>query len=195
MKTASIIFAATWVGLWLTPDQQGQRLFKQEKFTAAAEVFQDPMRQGVAWYRAGEFEKAVQAFARVSSPESSYNQGNAWVFLGKYDRAIASYRHALELRPHWQEAQENLELAKARAKRMDSKGGDMGDQKLGADEIVFDKNKPKGGQDTEIAGEQAVSNASVQAIWLRQVQTKPADFLKAKFAYQHANESAGAGEQ
>ena len=66
----------------------------------------------------------------------------------------------------------------------------MGDQQLGADDLVFDKNKPPGGQDTEVAGEQAVSNATVQALWLRNVQTRPADFLKAKFAYQRALESS-----
>ncbi|WP_166831647.1 tetratricopeptide repeat protein [Thalassoroseus pseudoceratinae] len=194
MKYAGLILAVSWAGLWLTPDQQGQRLLEQKQFTDAAKTFDDPMRQGVAWYRAGEFEKAVQAFSRVSSAESSYNQGNAWVLLGKYDRAIQSYQHALKYRPSWKDAQENLALAKARAKQLESKGGDMGDQKLGADEIVFDQNKPKGGQDTEIAGEQAVSDASVQAIWLRQVQTKPADFLKAKFAYQNASETAGDNE-
>jgi Ca-activated chloride channel family protein len=29
----------------------------------------------------------------------------------------------------------------------------------------------------------------MQAMWLRRVQTRPADFLRAKFAYQHAMKS------
>ena len=74
---------------------------------------------------------------------------------------------------------------------VERQGGEMGDQKIGADEIVFDKKKNSGGQDTEIAGEQAVSDATVQAMWLRRVQTKPADFLKAKFAYQNAMQAEG----
>jgi hypothetical protein len=43
----------TWIGLWLTPDQQGQRLFDRAEFRDAAETFRDPMWQGTAWFRAG----------------------------------------------------------------------------------------------------------------------------------------------
>ncbi|QGJ68772.1 Tetratricopeptide [Planctomycetales bacterium 10988] len=195
MRFAALLLALTWLGLWLTPDQQGQRLMQQQKFAEAAKVFEDPMQQGVAWYRAGEFEKSVQAFARVSTAESNYNQGNAWIFLGKYDKAIASYEEALKKRPDWKEAKENRDLAAARAKLVEEKGGDMGDQTIGADEIVFDKSKQQqGGEETEVAGSQAMSNEEVQAIWLRQVQTKPADFLKAKFAYQQSQPAEGDAE-
>lgn len=109
--------------------------------------------------------------------------------LGKYDKAIASYDEALEKRSEWEAAQENRDLAAARAKLVESPGGDLGDQRIGADEVVFDKNKPPGGQETEVAGDQAMTDSTVQAIWLRNLQTKPADFLKAKFAYQLARES------
>jgi Ca-activated chloride channel family protein len=188
MKTFAFIAAITWVSLWFTPDQQGQRHFKLGEFEAAAQSFSDPMWQGVAWYRAGEFEKAAQAFARLDTAEANFNQGNAWLMRGKYQTAIASYDRALEKRSNWREARENRELAVARAKMVERQGGEMGEQKIGADEIVFDKKKKSGAQDTEIAGEQVVSDASVQAMWLRRVQTKPADFLKAKFSYQNAME-------
>ena len=191
MRTFYMVIAVSWVGLWWTPDQQGQRLARDGEFAEAAQTFADPFRQGVAWYRAGEFEKAIAAFTRVSSAESHYNQGNAWVLLGKYDTAIESYEQALKLRPDWQQARENRDLAAARGERVKSEGGDLGDQKIGADEVVFDKNKQQSGQDTEVAGDQAVTDASVQSIWLRQVQTKPADFLKAKFRFQHAQQTAG----
>lgn len=186
--------AFSWIGLWFTPDQQGQRLMRQERYSEAAEVFDDPMRQGVAWYRAGEFEKATQAFARVPSAEARFNLGNAWTMLGKYEQAMESYDEAIEKRPGWREAKENRELAAARSKLVASKGGDFGDQRIGADEIVFDQKKPPGGQETEVAGDQVMTDATVQAIWLRNVQTKPADFLKAKFAYQKAREAEEGNE-
>ena len=193
MKNFAMAAAITWAGLWLTPDQQGARHFDRGEFHAAAHAFQDPMWQGAAWYRAGEFEKAAQAFARRDTAEARYNQGNAWLMRGKYEAAIASYDRALAKRPDWKGAQENRELAAARAKLIERAGGDMGDQKIGADEVVFDnKAKQNEGQETQIAGEQAVTDASVQALWLRRVQTKPADFLKAKFAYQNAMEKEGA---
>ena len=190
MNTFAFI-AAFWASLWFTPDQQGQSHFIHGEFQAAAQSFVDPMWQGAAWYRAGEFEKAAQTFARFNSAEANFNQGNAWLMRGKYETAITSYDRALKKRPNWREAQENRELALARAKMVERQGGEMGEQKIGADEIVFDKKKNSGGQDTEIAGEQAVSYATVQAIWLRRVQTKPADFLKAKFAYQNAMPAEG----
>ena len=194
MKPIGIILAMSWMGLWLTPDQQGQRLLNAQKFGEAARTFEDPMRQGVAWYRDGEFEKASQAFSRVSSPEASFNRGNCWMLLGKYDQASSSYDEALEQRPGWAEAQENRELAARRAELVKSEGGDFGDQRIGADEIVFDKSQDSGGQNTEVASEQATSDASVQAVWLRRVQTEPADFLKSKFAYQQARQSESVKE-
>jgi Ca-activated chloride channel homolog len=189
MKIVAMTMAIAWAGLWLTPDQQGARHFDRGEFAEAAQAFQDPMWQGAAWYRAGEFEKAAQAFARRDTADAHYNQGNAWLLRGKYEAAIASYDRALSTRPDWKEARENRELAAARAKQVEREGGGMGDQKIGADEIVFDnKAKKNEGQETQIAGEQAVTDASVQALWLRRVKTKPADFLKAKFAYQNAME-------
>ena len=39
----------------------------------------------------------------------------------------------------------NREIAAARAEMLKRTGGDMGDQELGADDVVFDKNKKPGG--------------------------------------------------
>lgn len=178
--------SGAWAGLWLTPDQQGQRYFQRGEFAEAAQAFRDPMWQGAAWYRAGEFEKAAQAFARRDTADAHFNQGNAWLMRGQYQTAIASYERALEKRPDWKEAADNRALAIARAETVEQKGGDMGDQKIGADKVVFDKNTENKGQETEIAGGKALSDQEVQALWLRRVQTRPADFLKAKFAYQQA---------
>lgn len=187
---STLLAAITWTGLWLTPEQQGQRLMEREDYAAAAEMFSDPMRQGTALFRAGEFEKAEQAFARVATPEAEFNRGNCLVMRGKYESAIERFDRALELRPGWEDAEVNRRIAVARAEMVKQKGGDMGDQKLGADEIVFDKNKKNDeGQDTEIQTEQVMSDAAMQAIWLRRVNTRPADFLKSKFAYQLSDAS------
>jgi len=184
------LFAAiasfTWLGLWFTPDQLGQRSMNQGDFKTAAETFYDPMRQGVAWFRGGEFAKAEQAFARLETPEAEFNRGNCLVMLGQYEAAVKRYDRALELRIDWEDAHINRDIAAARAKSVERKGTDMGDQKLGADEISFEKGPKNGGQETQTEGEQPLSGADMQALWLRRVQTKPADFLKAKFAHQLA---------
>ena len=195
LAVLAIVGAVTWSSLWFTPDQQGQRLMNRGEFQAAAETFRDPMRQGVAWFRAGEFEKAEQAFARVDSPDAEFNRGNCLVMRGKYEEAVEWFDRALQTRPDWEEAKDNREIAIARAKLVKKKGGDMGDQQIGADEITFDKQKESGGQETETEEAQPLSDSAMQALWLRRVQTKPADFLKAKFAYQlSAGEQKGGGE-
>lgn len=176
----------TWVGLWFTPDQLGQRYMNRGDFLAAAETFHDPMRQGVAWFRGGEFAKAEQSFARLATPEAEFNRGNCLVMLGQYEAAVARYNRALELRTDWEDAHINRDIAAARAKLVERKGADMGDQKLGADEISFEKGQKNGGQETQLESEAPLSGAEMQALWLRRVQTKPADFLKAKFAHQLA---------
>ena len=189
MKTFAslcVVGAITWSGLWFTADQQGERMMQRGDFQAAATIFRDPMRQGVAWFRAGEFEKAEQAFSRLATAEAEFNRGNCLIMRGKYEASIERFDRALELRPGWTDAKTNRELAIARAKLVKQEGGDMGDQKIGADDTVFDKNKKAGGQETETDADQPLSDSAMQALWLRRVQTKPADFLKSKFAYQLA---------
>ena len=188
----AVLAGVSWSGLWFTPDQLGQRRMKRGDFAAAAEAFRDPLWQGVAWFRGGEFAKAEQAWARVATPEAEYNRGNCLVMLGKYEAAVGRYERALELRPDWEAARINRDIAAARARLLTRQGEDRGDQTLGADEIRFDQGPKSGGQETQIEGEPTLSAAEMQALWLRRVQTKPADFLKAKFAYQLA---AGAREE
>jgi Ca-activated chloride channel family protein len=186
MKALAAAAAMLWASLWLTPDQQGQHDFDGGEFAKAAAEFRDPMWQGAAWYRAGEFGKAAAAFARRDTAEAHFNEGNARLMLGKYEAAIACYDRALELREGWLEAAQNRALAQARAELVARTGGEMGDQKIGADEIVFDKQAGKPGEETELAGAAQLSDEQIQALWLRRVQTRPADFLRAKFAYQLA---------
>ena len=69
-------------------------------------------------------------------------------------------------------------------------GGEGTGGMLGADEIVFSdaKSPPSAGE--EETGGAPLSDEELRSIWLRQVQTKPADFLRAKFNYQFATRSA-----
>jgi Ca-activated chloride channel family protein len=186
MKHLFVFAAFTWAGLWFTPDQHGRRLFEKGDYLEASKTFRDPIWQGVSYFRAGDFKAAAATFARSDSAEGHFNQGNSQIMLGAYDAAVKSYDRALEKRPGWKEAMENRNLAIARAKMTATKGGDIGDQTLGADKVVFDKDAKNEGQDTEVSGDQAASSMEIQAMWLRRVQTKPADFLKAKFEYQNA---------
>ena len=94
----------SFANLWLTPDQQGARLLARQHYAEAAKQFHDPLWQGTALYRDGQFKEAAAAFARVDSPEAAFDRGNALLMHGKYSDAIASYDRALQRRPDWREA-------------------------------------------------------------------------------------------
>ena len=137
---------------------------------------------------AGDFEAAAASFARDGSAEAVFNRGNALILLGEYQAAIQAFRRALQLRPDWRPAQTNLAIAEARLQALappeDDAGGTGG--KLAADEIVFDldgrTDNAKG--EHEIQGSGPASDEELRALWLRRVQTRPADFLRVRFAQQ-----------
>lgn len=187
LSAATLAFAAGSVGgknLWSTQDQRGQRLMEEGRYAEAAATFADPLRQGIASFRAGDFKQAAQTFGGLDTAEAAYNQGTALIMLGKYDEAVARFDRALVLHPGWADAQANRTLALARGERMRQTGGEAGDQREGADQFVYEKDKKDAqGQQTEVAGT-AMSDEAVRALWLKRVQTRPADFLRSRFAYQ-----------
>jgi Ca-activated chloride channel family protein len=176
-----------------TADQNAYRAYAAGDYESAAGEFADPMWHGVALFRHGEFELAAGVFAGFDTAEAAFNQGNALVMQGKYDDAVARYERALELHPEWQPAIVNRDIAAARAAMLKQEGGDMTGGMLGADEIVFtDTKSPPSDQTEQTDGGQRLSEVELRSIWLRQVQTRPADFLRAKFAYQHATQATPA---
>ena len=187
---------ASWLDLFLTPDQQGQRLFDSGDFVTASQRFSNPERIGAAFYRAGEFEQAAAVWGRSATPEAAYNRANALVLLGRYDEAIDSYRRAIAQRPDWVEARRNMELAALRRARLappeDDYGGTGG--MLEADEIVMDSSgrvAQSGAEQVLEAETGALDDAALRAVWLRRVDTRPGDFLALRFAQQLAREADG----
>lgn len=176
--------------LFITPDQRGRLLMAKKEFGKAAEVFQDPMQRGTALYLNGDFKAAASAFSQADTVVALYNRGNALLMTGKYDAAISAYQEALKQRPEWPAARDNLALARIRKEKIkapdDDAGGTKG--KLEADEFVFDNRAKSAADDQQeqIAGGEQFSDQAMRALWLRRVETKPADFLRAKFAYQKA---------
>jgi Ca-activated chloride channel family protein len=117
--------------------------------------FADPMWRGIALYRAGHYDEAVEAFARVDTAGSYDNQGNALARLGRLPAAVASYREALKRRPDWPEAKVPNEKP---------------------DQIQFDDKGRKGK-----VGEIEIARQTAE-LWMRNIQTTPRDLLQRKFA-------------
>ncbi|MGL6509159.1 tetratricopeptide repeat protein [Aeromonas hydrophila] len=94
-------------------DNQAWQAFLQKRYQEAARAFADPVWQGNAWYRAGDYAKAAAAYGRASTATAHYNRGNALVQLGQLAAAEQAYLAALALEPSHQDARYNLTLLRA----------------------------------------------------------------------------------
>ncbi len=90
--------------LWFTKDYQGQRLSDKGEFEQAAGKYNDPMRKGVALYKAGDFEGAISAFSQDTTANGAYNLGLAYAQNGDFALANAALEKALEIDPGLEEA-------------------------------------------------------------------------------------------
>lgn len=145
-------------GWWLNQEQQAQQLLEQEQYQAAAELSEQPFRQGVAYYRAGDYQAAVDRFAQLDSAQGWYNRGNALAQLQQFEAARDSYEQALKRRSDWPEAEENkalmeqlLEQQKQQDGEQKGQQGDDGEQDDSRDQQGQNQgeNQNNGQQDAE----------------------------------------------
>lgn len=109
---AAFSLQSLWDDLWYTADQQGARALKNKNPALAAQRFKNSAWQGVANYRAQNFDAAEKAFATEKSAVANYNRGNAFAFAKKYSQAIDAYELALRQDPHFADAKYNRDLVK-----------------------------------------------------------------------------------
>jgi Ca-activated chloride channel family protein len=170
--------------LWLTRDQQGRSHFERGDYLEAAKRFEDPLWKGIALCRAGEYDSAAAEFARVQTAEGFFNLGNAYARSGRHAAAAGAYEQALDRQGDYPDARFNLALVRSLVPAQKENTGDEpgGEPSLDPDEVKFDEKGKKGK-----AGEvdlQQLSEEQIAELWLRKIQTTPAQFLRNKFAYQ-----------
>jgi len=177
LLTPSSAEAAGFIDLWLTPDQLGQLAFEQNDFEGAAGHFLDPMWKGIALYRAGHFQDALDAFAAVDTAESWYNQANILLHLGKFEEAVAAYHKATEKRKDWPDAEADLVIAERLLKEQQEKEQEQPQEpNEKPDSIQFD-DKGKQGKEGQISVADQTSE-----MWMKNIQVSPADLMARKFA-------------
>ncbi len=177
----------SWMDLWLTHDQQGRYYYEHGDFKKAAERFDDPMWRGVALAHAGDYEAALNAFALSDSAEAWFNQGDALAHLGRYPDAVKAFEESLSRRPSWTEARENLALVKSLIPKPPPKKKKNDDEETDddpPDQVKFDEQGKQGKK----VGQVKLDPKKMEEIWMRNIQTTPADFLKRRFAMQAAKE-------
>lgn len=177
LLTPSPAEAADFMDLWLTPDQQGRLAFEKDDYEGASDHFRNPMWKGVAFYKAGHFQDALDAFAAVDTAESWYNQGNTLLHLGKFEEAVAAYRKAIEKRRDWPEAKADLTVAERLLKgQQDKEQEQQQEPNEKPDSVQFD-DKGKQGKEGQISIAEQTSE-----MWMKNIQVSPADLMARKFA-------------
>jgi Ca-activated chloride channel family protein len=104
--------AFTWDDLWLTKDQQAERLLEEGAAAEAVELFEDSEWRAVAQYRASDYESSAATFAEMEDARSLYNLGNAMARQGEFESAIDAYEQVLEIEPDNEDAAYNRDLLK-----------------------------------------------------------------------------------
>ena len=113
----SLSQAWEWRELFINDNQRAYELLQEGQAAEAAQTFDDSMWQGIAFYKAQEYEAALQHWSNEESPITSYNRGNALARNGKLPEALQAYDQALAAKPDWEDAQFNRDLV---AKLLDS---------------------------------------------------------------------------
>jgi Ca-activated chloride channel homolog len=172
--------AATWSDVWLTREQQAQRLLDANQPAAAANLFSDPRRQAYADLRAGQYAKAAKLLEPFKDADSQYNRGNALAHTGRLREALQAYDAALTSSPGNRDALRNRDLVRQALQQQQNSqqqaggngqsGGGKGEQKSangrnGAqpDRSGAKQNSPgAGGQQQQSARNQGQSGQSGQ---------------------------------
>ena len=174
--------AASWLDAWVSPDIQGQQAFARGDYTTAAQRFTDPLRQGIAWYRAENYPAATAAFHQAEqTPEALLWTGNSYAQQKQWQQALNSYDRALSLRPDWQLAQDNrakiaaiiMQLRQKERDRLSAQGEEQDDK---PDEIKHDL-KPEEGVEQKDIQPQAGGNPQVNQ-WYENLSVSPSGLLE-----------------
>ncbi|MDG2198046.1 MAG: VWA domain-containing protein [SAR324 cluster bacterium] len=106
----SLSQAWEWRELFINDNQRAYELLEEGQAAEAAQTFDDSTWQGIAAYKAQEYEEALQYWSNEESPITSYNRGNALARNGKFPEALEAYDQALAAKPDWEDAQFNRDL-------------------------------------------------------------------------------------
>ena len=101
---------AKFIDLWETKDYQAQQHYDKAQFDQAGLKYTDPIYQGVAWYKAGDYDKAIKAFERDTTAMGVYNLGLAYYKNGDYAAASIAFGNAVEMDPQMEAAKQNQKI-------------------------------------------------------------------------------------
>ncbi|UXI04550.1 VWA domain-containing protein [Photobacterium sp. TY1-4] len=189
-----------WMDLWLTPDQQGQRLFNQLQYLEAARHYRDPLRKGIAYYYASEFKLAHTEFLEVGSDWGDFYAASALARQREYLAARTLLRELAE-RPNLdpqlrQGVANNLQVISTLIEDINRMSESQTGTPDGPDASKALGDQPQtaeGAQETAtqslleqetLNAEQILGSTELADKWLKRVNADPKVFLSSKFMIQ-----------
>ncbi len=115
--------AWTWQDLFATKDQQAAELFQKNHPFEAAERFKNPNWKGVAYYKSGDYRRAIAEFSQHESELNLYNRSLAYARLGDFEEAINDLDRVIDAHPENQKAKDNREIFKMLQKQQSKSEG------------------------------------------------------------------------
>ena len=191
-----------WESLWYRSDQQAMRLFSEGKMAESALVFEDQHWKAVAYYRAGQFQKAILSLQKDHSTKALYNKANALAKLGQLEEAVRVLKKVIQDQPNHEDAHYNLErileaLQSSGKKATDTEKANKPinnrDQKSASNPSINQKiptknQKPSEEETDEQQQEQQKESQLAKEQWLRRIPDDPGGLLRRKFRYQYQSE-------
>ena len=111
-----------FVDLWYSQEYQAQLNYDDEKYLKAAIGFNEPMRKGVAYYKAGDYLSAQSAFEKDTSINGLNNLALTYAKLGKLDKSKEIFELLLEKDPNNKSLNSNLQQINLAQTAIDSLG-------------------------------------------------------------------------
>ncbi len=188
---------------FVTKDQQGRWYFEKQDYRKAAERFQSPLWKGTAYYLNEDFKLAQEYFSRIDSTEGLFNMANSLAHGRNYVLASRVFEQILSQQGNHEAALNNKKILR---KIMDeinmltaSQQAESGD----SSRELGDEPQTAEGTETQLYEEQMIESikqvtadeilqdTNINEMWLRRVQSDPANFLAIKFQMQLQAEHYG----
>ncbi|MCP5160587.1 MAG: VWA domain-containing protein [Hahellaceae bacterium] len=154
--------AMEWQDLWKTPDQQAQILYPNDP-AAAAQKFERPDWKGAAYYRAGNYDAAIEAFRQDPSADGQYNLGNALAKSGKLKEALTAYESTLKLQPEHEDAKKNKAVVEELLKQQQNQSKSSTDHSQKNEESNKDSSESSSNGQEQKAGQNSGTDSKDQA--------------------------------
>ncbi len=194
---------ASWRDWFRNQEQRAESAMQQDDYEQALALSTNPLRQGNAAFRQGDYAAAERFYSADPSADGHYNQGNALAAQQRYPEAIDAYDRALALQADHEDAAYNKALLEQRQQQQQEQQEQQDQNSEQEQEQEQDQQQPQGDEDQQSeeqpgdeqeqqqqpdpADEEPMNDEEQQAVeqWLRRVPDDPGGLLRRKFRLQH----------